>query len=388
MIKKGLQFMKKGIWWLFVVSILLAGCGKGNDEQSNGAGEQQESGAEEVSLYVPQTEDMNGGESEDLGQQGTEPENGGLESPEKIDWKDLQIYTDEALSRENSNHLNWGFLTADEEGNIYYMDFAEGVVFCSDKEGENKEIFYKGTGRSLQAAGGYLYLKNDNASLVRIRLDSGEIETVWADRCGDFIILQDVIYISTPEGLVKAQLDGSESEIVRAEETGITSLTSGNGAFLICNAIKGEDVSFYFEGHLLCWHDGEEYYIEGKAIYPLLAGNWLSVQDIQTSTRHVWDMGTGADTDLGAYAQLAVSDGTKIYYANERLENFQIFVWDGAETKELFSVEKEGEELTTPTNFYMYLTEEYLYWIARIGNEPECRWGYYRLADGQTGRLN
>lgn len=56
--------------------------------------------------------------------------------------------------------------------------------------------------------------------------------------------------------------------------------------------------------------------------------------------------------------------------------------------KDLFSVEKEGQELTTATNFYMYLTEEYLYWIARIGNEPECRWGYYRLADGQTGRLN
>lgn len=378
--------MKKGIWWLFVASVLLAGCGKEADEQTNGTGEPQESGTEEISLYVPQTESPDEGKNEDLNQQ--EPENGGMDSLEKINWKDLQIYTDEAASMENSNRLNWGYLTADEEGKIYYMDFAEGAVFCSSPEGKGKEIFYEGIGKYLQAAGEYLYLKNDNAGLDRIRLDSGEVETVWADRCGVYIILYDKLYISTPDGLVRAQLDGSESEIIRAEETGVTSLTGGDGTFLLYNAIKGEDVAFYFEGHLLCWHEGKEYYVEEKVIYPLLAGNWLSVQDIRTSTRHVWDMETGTDTDMGAYAQLAVSDGTKIYYADERSENFQVFVWDGAETKELFSVEKEGEELTTPTNFYMYLTEEYLYWIAQIGFEPECRWGYYRLADGQTGRLN
>ncbi|MBD5536286.1 MAG: DUF5050 domain-containing protein [Lachnospiraceae bacterium] len=383
--------MKKKIL-LFTISIFLVGCGVKNNSQTNGS-EAQKNETEEISLYVPQTENTDGGESEDLGKQGAEPENGGMDSLgmdswEKIDWMDLQIYTDEAMSRENSNHLNWGYLTADEEGKIYYVDFAEGVVFCSDKEGENKEIFYEGTGKSLRVSGEYLYLKNDNAGLVRIRLDSGEVEPVWVEACGDFIILQDVIYISTPDGLVKAQLDGSESEIVRAEETDVTSLTGGEGTFLMYNAIKGEDISFYFEGHLLCWHEGKEYYVEEKVIYPLLAGNWLSVQDIRTSTRHVWDMETGTDTDLGAYAQQAVSDGTKVYFANEWAENFQVLVWDGTETKELFSVEREGQELTTATNFYMYLTEEYLYWIARIGFEPECRWGYYRLADGQTGRLN
>lgn len=380
--------MKKGVWWLLIVSVLWAGCGKEADEQTNGTGEQQESGTEEISLYVPQTESTDGEETEDLNQQETEPENTGMEALEKIDWKDLQIYTDAAASRENSNRLNWGFLTADEEGNIYYMDFTEGVVFCAGPEGENKEIFYEGLGRNLQAAGEYLYLKNDNAGLDRIHLESGEVEVVWGDRCGEFIILHDKLYINTPDGLVMAQLDGREGEIIRAEETSVTSLTGEDGTFLLYNTIKGEDVAFYFEGHLLYWYEGKEYYVADKAIYPLLAGSWLSVHDLRTASRHVWDMETGTDTDLGAYAQQAVSDGSKMYFVIEREENFQVFVWDGKETKEFFSVEREGEELTTPTNFYMYLTEEYLYWIARIGNEPECRWGYYRLADGQTGRLN
>lgn len=380
--------MKKGIWWLFIVSVLLTGCGKETDEQTNGTDETQGSGTEEVSLYVPQTEGTDRENTEDLNQQETEQENGSMDSAEKIDWKDLQIYTDVAMSRENSNRLNWGYLTADEEENIYYVDFTEGVVFRASPEGENKEIFYEGSGGGLQVVGEYLYMKDDNAGLIRIRLDNGEVESVWEDGCGDFIILQDVIYISTSEGLVRAQLDGNESEIVRAEETDVASFTGGNGEFFICNAIKGEDVAFYFEGHLLCWHDGKEYPMEGTAIYPLLAGKWLSVQDIQTSSRHVWDMETGTDIDLGVYAQQAASDGTKIYYASNRMENFQVFVWDGTEKKEFFSVEKEGEELTATTNFYMYLTEDYVYWISRIGFEPECRWGYYRLADGQTGRLN
>lgn len=303
--------MKKKIL-LFAISIFLVGCGVKNNSQTDGS-EAQKNETEEISLYVPQAESTDGEESEDLGKQGAEPENGGMDSLEKIDWKDLQIYTDEAMSRENSNRLNWGYLTADEEGKIYYMDFTEGAVFCASPEGENKEVFYEGTGRSLQVSGEYLYLKNDNAGLVRIRLDSGEVEPVWVEACGNFIILQDVIYISTPDGLVKAQLDGSESEIIRAEETDVTSLTGGEGTFLMYNAIKGEDIAFYFEGHLLCRYEGKEYYVEEKAIYPLLAGNWLSVHDIRTSTRHVWDMETGTDTDLGAYAQQAVSDGKKSF---------------------------------------------------------------------------
>ena len=197
--------MKKKIL-LFTISVFLVGCGVKNNSQTNGS-EAQKNETEEISLYVPQAESTDGEESEDLGKQGAEPENGGMDSLEKIDWKDLQIYTDEAMSRENSNRLNWGYLTADEEGKIYYMDFTEGAVFCASPEGENKEVFYEGTGRSLQVSGEYLYLKNDNAGLVRIRLDSGEVEPVWVEACGNFIILQDVIYISTPDGLVKAQLD-------------------------------------------------------------------------------------------------------------------------------------------------------------------------------------
>lgn len=246
------------------------------------------------------------------------------------------------MSRENSNRLNWGYLTADEEGKIYYMDFTEGAVFCASPEGENKEVFYEGTGRSLQVSGEYLYLKNDNAGLVRIRLDSGEVEPVWVEACGDFIILQDAIYISTPDGLVRAQSDGSESEIIRSEETDVTSLTGGEGTFLLYNAIKGEDIAFYFEGHLLCWYGGKEYYVEEKAIYPLLAGNWLSVHDLRTASRHVWDMKTGTDTDLGAYAQQAVSDGKKFTLQmngqrifkclcgmERRQKNFSVLKWKG-----------------------------------------------------------
>lgn len=376
--------MRKRIRLLLLVSILLAGCGKEMEGPGTGTEEQPKDKTEEISLYVPETET---GNPEGEKQEETGNDNDTMDSVEVIDWRDLEIHVDEVLSMQNSNRLNWGYLTVDEEGKIYYVDFKEGVVFRSGQTGDGKEVFYEGVGTNLLVSGEHLYLKNEEKKLIRIQRDSGETECIWNEACGEFLILQDMIYINTSNGLVKTNLDGNGSEKLREAETGVTAITGAGDMSLIYNTIMGEDAAYYLEGNLFGLIEGKEYFIDDKVLYPLVAGKWISVYDLGTNTRHVWNTGTGTDTDLEEFAQQASSNGNQIYFVKDCVGEFQVLTWNGIETRELFSITKEGKELEVPTNCYLYLTEEYLYWIKRIGYEPECSWGYYKLADGQMGML-
>ena len=374
--------MKKRIRLLLLASVLLMGCGKKTEGPMNGTEESSKEKTEEISLDLPETE--NGNQKEEKQE---ETGNDSIDSVEGVNWKDLEIQVDKVLSMQNSNRLNWGYLTADEEGMIYFVDFKEGVVFRSGQTGAGKEVFYEGIGTNLLVSGGYLYFKDEEKKLIRIRLDNREAEYVWNEACGEFLILQDMIYINTSNGLVEANLDGSESKKLREAETGVTAIMGTGDRLLIYNTIKGEDAAYYLEGNLFGFIEGKEYFIDDKVLYPLVAGKWISVYDLRTNTRHVWDAETGADTDLEEFAQQASSDGNQIYFVKDCVEEFQILTWNGTETKELFSIAKEEKELETPTNCYLYLTEEYLYWIKRIGYEQKCSWGYYKLTDGQMGML-
>ncbi len=95
------------------------------------------------------------------------------------------------------------------------------------------------------------------------------------------------------------------------------------------------------------------------------------------------DLETG--TDLGYYAQCAVSDGNKLYWVKQHTGSFQIMLWAGEEVQEFLMVEgKEG----VYGDVLLYLTEDYLYWMFESKIYDEADWGYYRLSDGETGRLN
>lgn len=311
---------------------------------------------------------------------------------EKLDVMEMGLYVDREQSMRNSNHLNFGTLTSDGEGNIYFTDFAENAIFMCGPEGENKELLYEGSGDYLYVSNGYLYFGGIEPedkyidSFLRVDCNTKETEILYEEACGEVRVLQDVVYLLTP-GFSYMKLDEENREIVELSKMEYAFLNT-DGRYLFYN-MATEEPRFLFErGYLLAWDTETEtnYFVGSKKVYPLLAGNWLSYIDLWSGTRHVLDLETGADTDLGFSIQRPVSDGYKMYWCVlQEAGNFQILQWDGKEVQELCTVNVESERYGDAR---LFLTEEYLYWIYEIGIREESEWGYYRFSDGKMGRLN
>lgn len=311
---------------------------------------------------------------------------------EKLDVMELGLCADEKQSMHNSNQLNFGTLTSDGEGHIYFTDFTENAIFTCGPEGENKRLLYEGSGEYLYVSGGYLYFGSVEPEdkyidgFVRIELGTEEAELLYGEPCGEVMVVQDKMYFDNRElaGMSLGEPDGKPAGLSEIEPAFFNS----DGRYLFYNMIVNE-TSFLFErGYWMAWDIETEtnYFVGSKMVFPLLAGNWLSYVDIWTGTRHVLDLETGEDTDLGRSIQRAVSDGSKMYWCvQEETGYFQIFQWDGKEIQELCTVEVESERYGDAR---LFLAEGYLYWIFEIGISEESEWGYYRLSDGKTGRLN
>lgn len=309
---------------------------------------------------------------------------------EKLDVMEMGLYADEEQSMRNSNQLNSGYLAADGEGNIYYVDFAENAIFKCGPEGENKELLYQGTGTYLYAENGYLYAeeiedkKNYDSNIIRINVQTKE-ELLYENSCAEITILQDVLYTNIA-GFSFIRLNEQDKDITILSEISAVFFNS-DGRYLLYNMVNENSKFLFQRGYLLAWDTETEtnYFVESKMIFPLLAGNWLSYFDLRTNTRHVLDMETGADTDLTVYIQRAASDGHKLYWVQQEIGSFQIMQWDGKEIQELLKVEGEADKYG---DVFLYLTDDHLYWMLETKFLEEAKWGYYRFSDGKTGSLN
>lgn len=311
---------------------------------------------------------------------------------EKLDLRDMELYADREQSMHNSNQLNFGYMVSDEEGNIYFSDFTQNAIFMCGPEGEGKELLYEGIGTYLYISRGFLYFggiepeKKYVDSIIRIDINTKEVEVLYKKPCGEIMIMQDTLYFSN-SGLASLKPNESDSELISLTEMKYAFLNS-DGRYLFYNMITSEPRFLFERGYLLAWDTETEtnYFVESGMVFPLLAGNWLSFVDLRTNTRHVFNTETGEDVDLEYSIQRAVSDGYKLYWASfQGQKNFQVFQWAGKEIDEVCMVEVEAEKYG---DVLLYLTENYVYWMCETKYMEEAEWGYYRLADGKAGRLN
>lgn len=377
--------MKKQIVILGLLLIFLCGCGSQGKEPSDKDAA--------ISLQAP----GNAAEEKDVQQVTvTEyplPEE--VAALEKLDLMNMGLYADKEQSMYNSDLLNFGYLTTDEEGNVYFMDETQQAIFMCGPEGENKELLYEGIGGSLHVSNGYLYfvlysVEGDFAAfcsdgIVRIDVNTKEAEVLYESPPGQILIMQDILYsgdYGSDYGLISMNLEEPDGDITGLSEIKCVFLNT-DGRYLLYN----ESSLAYKRGYLLALdiETGTNYFVESKITYPLLTGRWFSYFDLGTGTRHVLDLETGTDTDLGYQIQHAVGDGNKLYWAKLAAGSFQIMLWDGEEVQEFLTV--EGKEGVTG-DVLLYLTEDYLYWMFESKIFQEADWGYYRLSDGETGRLN
>lgn len=374
--------MRKRLLALGLAMFFLSSCGsKGEDPSDKG---------DAISLQVPDTKE----ESEKNIPQVTIteyplPEE--VAALEKRDLMEMGLYADKEQSMQNSNQLNFGNLTADGEGNIYFVDYTQNAIFRCGPEGENKELLYEGIGDYLHVANGYLYFggidveKMYSGNLIRIDLDTLKAEALYEGPCGENLIIQDVLY-NNGLGLDSMKLDEPDSGFVRLSEIQPI-LWNTDGRYLLYNMATDEPKFLFQRGYLLAWDTETEknYFVESKINFPLLTGSWFSYMDLRTVTRHVLDLETGTDTDLGYYIQHAAGDGDKLYWVALDTGSFKIMQWDGIEIQEMLTVEGRENKLGDVS---LYLTEDYLYWMFEAELLKESDWGYYRLSDGKMGRLN
>ncbi len=370
--------MQKNIW-MVILLLFLCGCG----------GEESLDNDTIVSLQTPDTET----EAKEIPPvtvtEYSLPEE--IAALEKLELGKIDLYADEEQSMYNSNQMNFGYLASDEKGNIYFSDFTQNAIFKCGPEGEEKKLLYEGTGTCMYAAGGYLYFgrvepeKKYIENIVKIDIDTEEAEFPYKNLCGEIMFLKDRLYFNIG-GLGCLESDEIDGNPVMLSEIEPVSFNTDD-RYLFYNMIT-EDTKILFErGYLLAWDTETEknYFVGSKMIFPLLAGDWLTYVDLQTNTRHVLDMRTGTDTDLEYTIQHIVSDGHRLYWAQQDIGSFRVFQWDGKEIQELFTVESGAEKCG---DVCLYLTKDYLYWMWEMELMEEADWGYYRLSDGKEGRLN
>ncbi len=302
---------------------------------------------------------------------------------EKMDWRNLTCFADEKTSLRNSNLLNEGYVTYDDAGNIYFVDMNIGGVFASDKDGKNRRQLSQDTARSLQVEDDWLYYLQE-AGIKRINIKTGEDELVYEGACGEFEIVDGKLYVSASGRFYVMEPNGSGRKLLREQKPLLVSYSAGK-EFWLGTVAHDTEVSWFMEGYLFGYDVTKDalYYVEKGCWYPLLAGNWMSTFDLDTATRCVRNLETGEETDLGVYAQKAVSNGKQLYYVERYGTNTHIYCWNG--TKEEKIMEIAGGN---PLDF-LYLTPHKLYCLAKVRVDMKTVYQllYYDLETGETGKV-
>lgn len=296
-------------------------------------------------------------------------------------WQVLENYADAETSVRNSNKLNLGKLWEGSDGRIYYIDEEKKAVVVSGPKGEELEILYEGEVSELQEANGYLYLHMDTG-LWQMDCVTGEMQQLWQEPFGEFFVVQDKLYVNGAKGFCKMNVDGTDTEILLTVPEAV--LWMPCGGYWLCNESAGADPTFFWEGHLLLFDEttGELTQLGEHLNYPLVIGNQIVIFNSETLSGHVWDLGTGEDTDLITYVQKAVGDGERLYYFVPRMEEDKtetlLIEWNGEEEKTLIILDGR-------TTGNLYIAHGHLYW-QKIGTEG-LEWWYYSIETEESGRL-
>ena len=382
---------------LLTTALFVGGCGADATQENNGGTDTQ------VTFQNPDTQAEATGDSGEETAAGTEEaeNNSPVADPllanrevleekmaalEVLDRTELTCYAEEETALRNSNLLNWGYLTYDGDGHIYFTDTnnGKGGIYVSDRNGENLEQLSEENALMMQVEGDWLYFHGEDGAIKRLHLETGEMQSVYDETYGEFIFAEGKLYINAEKGFCVTEPDGSNMEILKDSELTMACYVTGKG-FWLGNVINGADGKWFFNGYLLGFDETQKKlcFIEEGAVYPLLAGNWLSVFDVNTQTRHIWNLETDEDIDLGAYAQRAVSDGNNLYCTvRNGGQYYSILKWDGTETTTLLDVEADNLE-------YLYLTPDALYYLPTVvaDNKLVQQWWYYDLETGETGKI-
>ena len=310
-----------------------------------------------------------------------------MDALETKDITELDLYAGEELSLLNSNVLrNLGYLTYDEEGNIYFSDQNIGGIFVSNKYGKNRWQLTPDSGENLQLVGEWLYYQStDKTGIKRIHLETKETEVVRERPCIAFAIWEDKLYINGFEGFCVAEPDGSNTTVLHDRSLTMNGLQLAEGGIWLGNAYNDEDYYFLLQGHLLTYEEENNvwHYVEKGAREVLLAGKWLSAIEKRTGKRVVWNLETDTKFELNIFDDKVVGNGSCLYGSVDGGAGENIFYcFDGVEKKELFRVKSALHV------HEKYLTPDMLYWIASSagGNWLYELW-YYELGTGVFGKI-
>jgi len=314
-----------------------------------------------------------------------------INSLEFIDWTELECRIDEEASRRNSNFLNYGYLTYDVHGNIYFVDCNTGGIYVSNYQGENKRLIGEDENAFgfLQLSGDWLYYMTDKGATKRVLVETGEIEQISEEHTGAFVIEDGKLY--KDNGYVY-DLEGKNGEPMSGHKESGCSIQSKGTDFWICSA-RGK-YKTYNEFYILKYDGRELQVLKQRGGLPLLAGHYLSTTSPETNLRRIWNLETKEEIDLGVWTdQSVVSDGKDFYYKETKvfdptLEEGEswpgmdtcIYHWDGEKTEAIWMIESDNlyELFLTPTA--LYCTPQ-----MKIDGKGGYHLLYYILETGETG---
>ena len=121
-----------------------------------------------------------------------------MEAAEQIELAEFSLYAGTEASLLNSNVLhNFGYLTYDGAGTIYFADRNIGGIFVADRYGKKRWQLTSDSGKNLQIAGEWLYYLSTGENYIKpIHLETHEAEMVWKQSCEAFLIWQEKLYIN------------------------------------------------------------------------------------------------------------------------------------------------------------------------------------------------
>lgn len=311
-----------------------------------------------------------------------------LQKLEKWELSDLyeQGALSEAESVRNSNLLNEGRFAFDENGQIYFSLPDTSVIYTSGKKGENLRVFKDNPGWYMQYMDGWLYYNAERESLRRVNCESGEEEPVAEDVRAEYFITEDGLYAGAADGV--GVFDGSGVKVWDSAPGETVRLMMGNG--IITGSYLGDSAENFGKGYLIAYRlqDAGCGYIRKDAMYTLWAGKWFSYANddnsMDTLTRHVYNLESGEDFDLGSCSYYAVSDGEALYYWDSRSDGTSVYKWKETEKQEICFLEGSDAAVT-----HMFLGQDMLYWIFRTYSQDGAKQTlyYYDLATDEMGMV-
>ena len=286
---------------------------------------------------------------------------------ERLDWSELICYADEETSRHNSNFLNYGYLTYDEDGNIYYRNLNNNDFYVSDYKGENKRLLFERDDYSgwMRLSGEWLYYTTENTAIMRFNLSDGKVEQIKEEFSGHFRLEEEKLYWDdwNKEGFSMSDPDGQNEKLVQDTSLFYVAFFSCGNEFWIAEAVSKANEND--KNYLLIMNEEKLMLLNQKGVQPLLAGKYISVLEGTLGRRHIWNTETKEDINLNVYTdQTIVSDGNIFYYKEMKQVDALsrvciIHKWDGQTTEEIWRFDADSL-------YHMFITPKGLYCMPQV----------------------